>query len=319
MDHPPEEPVSRTPILEIERLQKHYGSFQALKSLSLTVYEGEVYGFLGRNGAGKSTTIRSIMGITKPSAGRIRLFGEELGKGFGRTTALRQSIGYVAQEQNFYGWMTPKSLGRFVSGFYPSWDSDEYLRLLEVLELPLTRKIRGFSGGMKVKVGLAAALSHRPRLLVLDEPCAGLDAVARREFLEMVQSQARSDGRTTFFSSHLIDEVELAADRVGIVDQGKTRFEGPLSELSACFRRVHLPSSDNRVAEDFERLWAGRSLTIMQDRLRDERRLLVLSGQGPEDVDDLSKVFEGAKVERMSLEDIFVDMVSQSLSQRSRL
>lgn len=223
------------PILEVRGLEKRYGRVEALSGLDLTVQPGEVYGFLGRNGAGKSTTIRILMGITERTAGTLRLFGEAP---TGNVVRARRKIGYVAQEQSFYGWMTPKHLASFVRAFFPTWDDAEFERLVRRLELPTDRKIGTFSGGMRVKVALAIALAHRPPLLLLDEPTAGLDPVARREFLEIVRDESKNGGRTTFFSSHLVDEVELVAHRVGIVDAGRMRFEGCVRDLAQRVRLV---------------------------------------------------------------------------------
>jgi len=223
-------------VLEVRGLTKRYGVVEALSGLDLTVRAGEVYGFLGRNGAGKSTTIRILMGITERTSGTVSLFGEPAQKR--DTVRARQRIGYVAQEQTFYGWMTPQRLGSFVSAFFPTWDQAELVRLTKKLDVPLDRKIGTFSGGMRVKVALAIALAHRPPLLLLDEPTAGLDPVARREFLEIVRDESRASGRTTFFSSHLVDEVELVAHRVGIVDGGRMRYEGRIDDLAARVRLV---------------------------------------------------------------------------------
>jgi len=220
--------------LTLREIHKCYGELEVLKGLNLEVEEGTVYGFLGRNGAGKSTALRTIMGITYADMGEIELLGETLASDDPKA---RQQVGYVAQEQNFYDWMTTASIGRFVAGFYPSWDNAEYKRLIKLLEIPTGRKIRGFSGGNHAKLALALALATRPRLLLLDEPTAGMDAVARREFIDIVREQARNDQRTTLFSSHLIDEVERAADRVGVMDMGKMRFEGTLDDLRNCVRR----------------------------------------------------------------------------------
>jgi ABC-2 type transport system ATP-binding protein len=236
--HAPAARVSAPPaaaILEVKDLKKSYGRVVALSGLDLSVRAGEVYGFLGRNGAGKSTTIRILMGITEASSGTIRLFDEPLGRDLVKA---RRRIGYVAQEQSFYGWMSPRDLARFVRAFYPSWDDAEHARLVRRLDLPMDRKIGTFSGGMRVKTALATALAHRPPLLLLDEPTAGLDPVARREFLEIVRSESQSSGCTTFFSSHLIDEVELVAHRVGIVDEGRMRFEGSVRRLGERVRLV---------------------------------------------------------------------------------
>ncbi len=303
-------PAAPPPVLELRSLSKSYGRVRALTDLTLTVGQGEVYGFLGRNGAGKSTAIRIIMGITRASGGEVRLFGRE---GRRHMIRLRQQIGYVAQEQNFYGWMTPIGLGRFLRGFYPTWDRGEYARLLSLLDLPATRKTRTFSGGMKVKLGLALALAHRPRLLVLDEPTAGLDPVARREFLEMVKSQADSEQRTTFFSTHLVDEVELAADRVGIVDQGRTFFEGSVEALRQRVRRLRAAAVDPLQPPSLPPVLVddqgqGQGYRVVRDEVRDGERLVVVEAE-PRFFELLPSRAPSWTVELLPLEEVFIEMV----------
>ena len=182
-----ENPEEASPVLRTHDLTLRYGANLAVDRLSLTVNRGEIYGFLGRNGAGKSTTIRMIMGICRSHSGTIEFNGQVLRR---IGNAQKRSIGYVSQEQFFYPWMTCKRIGRFVGGLFPTWDSSEFARLLEVLELPPDRKVSHLSGGMKVKLALALALAHRPEILILDEPTAGLDPVARREFLDIIRRQA---------------------------------------------------------------------------------------------------------------------------------
>ena len=225
-------------VLEVRNLKRHFGKVPAVESVDLNVAAGEIYGFLGINGAGKTTTIRSIMGIIAPESGTIRLVGETT-----RRTSVKQrrSIGYVSQEQNFYPWMSCKALGKFVGSFYPNWDAAEFSRLLAVFSIPQERKVSALSGGMKAKLALALAVAPRPELLILDEPTAGLDPVARSEFMEIIVAQSRQHQRTTFFSSHLIDEVERCADRIGIIDAGRMRFEGQLDELRDQVRCVYSP------------------------------------------------------------------------------
>ena len=233
---PPESvPEETSPALRTTGLAKRYGRVRVVNGLDLDVPRGKIYGFLGRNGAGKTTTIRMLMGILKPDRGEIEFFGQRTRR---TTIPLKRRIGYVSQSQHFYPWMSARQLGRFVSGFYPNWDAAEYDRLLRVLEIPPERRTSQLSGGMRMKLALALALAHHPELLILDEPTAGLDPVAQREFLEIVRNQSRNHGRTTLFSTHRIDEVERAADKVGIIDEGVMRYEGDLADLRAEVRRV---------------------------------------------------------------------------------
>ena len=218
---------------------------------------------------------------------------------------MRQRIGYVAQEQAFYPWMTAGRLGRFVGSFYPTWDRAYFERLCEEQAVPLNRKVGTFSGGMKMKVALALALGHRPPLLILDEPTAGLDPVARREFLERVREDAEKTGRTTFFSTHLIDEIELVADRVGIVDEGVTRYQGTVDDLAA---RMRLHRSPLDAPSDLGPLPAG--ITARSDRTFRGERLVVLEG-APERLAAFERSVS-VPLERLPLEEIFIEMVRTS-------
>jgi ABC-2 type transport system ATP-binding protein len=307
---------ARGNVLEIRDLKKTYGGgVVALSGLDLTVHEGEVYGFLGRNGAGKSTTIRIVMGITDATSGTVTLFGEKLG---GDLVRARRRIGYVAQEQSFYAWMTPRDLARFVRSFFPSWDEGEFARLTKLLELPSDRKIGTFSGGMRVKTALSIALAHRPPLLLLDEPTAGLDPVARREFLELVRAEARAGGHTTFFSSHLVDEVELVAHRVGIVDDGRMRFEGSVPALAARVRLLTRSLGEGD-SVDASRAWLvdhGFAVLRVEESDRDESgagtaRFFVESSE-PERLDQLAGSELGFVVTTLPLEEIFIAMARRA-------
>jgi len=222
-------------VIRLSDVRRRFGRVQALDGVTLSVRAGEVYGFLGRNGAGKTTTLRVLMGIVRPDAGEISLLGERVTK---VSIALKQRIGYVSQEQTYYPWMTGAQLGRFVSAFYPTWDAAEYKRLLALLDVPDNRRTVELSGGTRTKLGLALALAPRPPLLLLDEPTTGLDPVARAEFNELVAQMVHERGITAFLSSHLVDEVQDIADRVGIIQAGKTSFEGEVPALRARARRV---------------------------------------------------------------------------------
>lgn len=243
--------VSAAPLVELNAVTVRYGKVLALDGLSLAARSGEIYGFLGRNGAGKTTTMRVLMGVLKPLAGEIRLFGESMRR---VPVSIKRRIGYVSQEQNFYPWMNAEQLGRFVSAFYPTWDEAEYKRLLRLLDIPPRRRAAELSGGTRTKLGLALALAPRPPLLLLDEPTTGLDPVARREFNDLVVAMVAERGVTTFFSSHLVDDVESIATRVGIIQAGRMRIEGKVSELMTRVRRVTSAVPDLALPPAFERV-----------------------------------------------------------------
>src|SRR5690554_6925251 len=145
--------------VRLDDLSVRYGRALALDGLTLSVPEGEVYGFLGRNGAGKTTTLRALMGIVKPTGGEIELLGSRMKR---VPVSVKRRIGYVSQEQHFYPWMTAARLGQFVASFYPTWDAQEFERLLRVLDVPSNRRSIELSGGTRVKLALALALAPRP-------------------------------------------------------------------------------------------------------------------------------------------------------------
>jgi ABC-2 type transport system ATP-binding protein len=284
-------------VLEVRGLKRHFGKFPAVDGVDLNVISGQIYGFLGINGAGKTTTIRSIMGIIAPEAGTIRLVGETTRR---TSVAQKRRIGYVSQEQNFYPWMNCRNLGKFVGSFYPTWDAPEFSRLLELFSIPPDRKVSALSGGMKAKLALALAVAPRPELLILDEPTAGLDPVARSEFMEIIVAQSRQHQRTTFFSSHLIDEVERCADRIGIIHAGKMRFEGQLDELRDQVRCLSYPVEMAWEMPAHFESWRKREVEgMMQHTLRG----------APEQWDSL-ELPEPVKQRRLTLEEIFIACVS---------
>jgi ABC-2 type transport system ATP-binding protein len=308
----PESTAAGTPIVALSDVTKVYGEVTALSGLNLSVAPGQVYGFLGRNGAGKSTALRIIMGITRATSGHVQLFGEATAA---EKPALRRRIGYVAQEQNFYGWMTAQYLGKFLAGFFPSWDPGEYDRLLHLLEVPPDRAIQTFSGGMQAKLALGAALAHRPELLVLDEPTAGMDAVTRREFLSLVREQARRAGRATLFSSHLIDEVELAADTIGIVDGGRMAWQGTIASLRAQTRCL-VAEGENVALQPLPALDPG--ISILEDRTEADQRRIIVAAADPAAFTALTQaesMTEGRwRIVNPPLEEVFVAMVGKRLA-----
>ncbi|HEV7869473.1 MAG TPA: ABC transporter ATP-binding protein [Chthoniobacteraceae bacterium] len=289
-------------VLSVRGLRRHFGRVPAVDGINLDVHEGEIYGFLGVNGAGKTTTIRLLLGIIAAEAGTISLLGETTRR---TSVAQKRRIGYVSQEQHFYPWMTCAALGRFVGAFYPTWDASEFARLLGVLEVPVDRRVSQLSGGMRAKLALALALAPHPAVLILDEPTAGLDPLARREFMQLIVAQARQHRRTTFFSSHLIDEVERCADRVGIIHQGSMRFEGSLEELRATVRRVRVPTGvDFAWPAEFE-LWR-------EEPLENERNLIL---RAPSAAWEALTLPPGASAEAVSLEDAFIGCVGARIVQ----
>lgn len=311
MNHPNSVPASVRPstefVIAFDQVGKRFGSLQVLSSLSLRVRRGEVYGFLGRNGAGKSTAIKMMMGITSLSSGSIELFGQPV---TGNVVRARQRIGYVAQEQHFYHWMSPKQLGKFVSGLYPRWNQSRYQQLTDLFELPFKRKIGHFSGGMKAKLALCLAVATSPECLILDEPTAGMDPVARREFLDLVSREARRSEATVFFSTHLIDDIESIADRIGIVESGRTVYEGGLDFLASHIATYSIDESLYRQGAE-PGLFVRQGAWLLQQGSRRGRIYQVFEfADGAPELPDLDP---GWQEDAMTLEDVFVAVVAKAV------
>jgi ABC-2 type transport system ATP-binding protein len=224
-----------TSIIQTESLSRRYGRTEAVHDLTLSVPEGAVFAFVGPNGAGKTTTIKTLMDILEPSSGRATVLGTDsrrLGP-----TEFRQ-IGYVSENQDMPGWMTLSQLLDYCVPFYPSWDAAFAEDLRRRLDLPLGRKLKDFSRGMRMKAALLSSLAYRPKLLVLDEPFAGLDALVRDEFIQGILELAEQSQWSVFISSHDIDEVERLADWIGVINEGRLYLAEPVASLIGRFRQV---------------------------------------------------------------------------------
>ncbi len=225
-------------VIETHQLTKRFGRFAAVEALDLNVRAHQITGFLGRNGAGKSTTIKMLLGMTHPTSGTGTLLGRSIEDARENREA-RRNVAYVGEDKQLYAYLTVEELIRFTSSFYADWRPEVAQRLLVDYGLPPKRKVRALSKGMRTKLALLLALSRKPELLVLDEPSEGLDPVAIEVLLQTLVG-ASSEGTTIFFSSHQIAEVERIADRVCILDRGALVEDFSLDELQEDYRRVTL-------------------------------------------------------------------------------
>jgi ABC-2 type transport system ATP-binding protein len=206
-----------TPIIETERLSKSYGPHRGIVDVDLAVSEGEIFGFLGPNGAGKTTTIRVLLDLIRPTSGKATVFGIET---TADPVAIHRRVGYLPGEWNLYDRLTGAETIRYFANLRGGVDPAYTAQLVERLDLDPSRRFREYSKGNKQKVGLVVALQHKPDLLVLDEPTAGLDPLVQQAFNELL-FEAKADGRTVFLSSHIISEVERTCDRVAIIREGR--------------------------------------------------------------------------------------------------
>lgn len=223
------------------QLSKAYGPKWVVKNLNLKVPTGCVYGFLGRNGAGKSTTIKMLMGMIRPDAGTVSLLGQDVSQ---ITPQTRARIAYMAEGHPLYSWMTIGQMADFTRAFYSDWDQTLVDQVLDHFELSRKQKCGRLSRGQQAQVSLALAMAPDPELLILDDPTLGLDTVVRREFLEALIQLIQSRGRTIFFSSHVLGDVERVATRIGVMIDGVLRVDCPMEMFRESVRKVVVEFND---------------------------------------------------------------------------
>jgi ABC-2 type transport system ATP-binding protein len=220
-------------VISIKNLQKVYSNgVQAIRGIDLTVKEQFVHALLGPNGAGKTSTIKSILGLIK-FEGEIKVLGENIDK-------VRDRIAFVPEEKSFYDYLTPRSSVNMCKRLFENFDEKEAYRLLEYFEIPLNKKIKSFSNGMKTSVYLTLALAQDVDLYIFDEPTTGLDPIKRSNLLELLR-QKMIDGKTILYSSHIIPEVEKIADYVSIMYKGKILYSGFTDEIKEKFKVIYIP------------------------------------------------------------------------------
>jgi len=222
-------------ILRTIDLSKRFRNTVALDHMNMAVPEGSVYGLVGPNGAGKTTTIKLLMNLHQPTAGRAEVFGHDSRRISPQDFA---QIGYVSENQEMPEWMTVGYLMAYLKPFYPTWDAARAAELLRQFDLPLDRKLRHLSHGMRMKAALASSLAHRPRLIVLDEPFTGLDALVRDELIEGVLESA--DSATIPISSNDLSEIESFTSHIGYLDHGRLQFSEEMTSLTERFREIEI-------------------------------------------------------------------------------
>jgi ABC-2 type transport system ATP-binding protein len=224
------------PVIKTAALSKSYGRTHAVRGLNLTVEPNRITAFLGLNGAGKSTTIKMLLGMIEPTSGSGVVLGRRIDDQTD-SVALRHEVAFVSEDKGLYGYMTVEQIIKFTSGFFPDWRSEVACALVRKYELPPERKVRQLSKGMRTKLALLLAVSRRPALLILDEPSDGLDPRGIEQLLEVLVTQC-AEGASVFFSSHQIAEVERISDQVCIIHRGSLVMEASLDSLRQSWRQV---------------------------------------------------------------------------------
>jgi ABC-2 type transport system ATP-binding protein len=219
-------------IISTKNLTKSYGKRQIVSNLNLAVPRGSICGFLGANGAGKSTTIKLLLGLVQPTSGVGTVFGKNI---VNDSVAIRERVGFLAQSPSFYGYLTARETLQFVASFFFTGSKTAIAaRIEELIDLvglngKADRPVKGFSGGEKQRLGIAQAAINDPELIILDEPASALDPLGRRDVLKILESfRGRS---TVFYSTHILDDVQRVSDRVVILDRGRLIAQGSIDEL----------------------------------------------------------------------------------------
>ncbi len=214
-------------MLEIKNLTKYYGKILGVEDLSLSLNEGEVFGFIGPNGAGKSTTIRSVMHLINKNSGSVLVNGKEFERNDVKT---KEIIGYLPSEVNLYEDLTVKQMLDYHESFYAKDIHSRRCELVERLKLDETKKVEDLSLGNSKKLGIVLAFMHEPKLLILDEPTSGLDPIMQQEFYKLLVEEKKK-GTTIFYSTHILSEISKICDRVGIIKNGKLLKVEKIGEL----------------------------------------------------------------------------------------
>ena len=290
-------------VLKTEALTKYYGNDLALDHLDMSIPRGCICGFVGRNGAGKTTAIKLMLGLLKPTAGTSKLLGCDSQQ---LKPSIRQRIGYVTEGHRLFRWMKISELEKFQRRFYPKqWDDKLFSDMIEYFSLSKKKKVKHLSNGQRAQVSLALTLAPNPELLIMDDPTLGLDAAIRRQFLEGMIKLIMSENRTILFSSHILADVERVANRIVVIDKGVLRANCTLEEFRYAVKKVKVSFTEHVPDEvNIEGLLHCR---------RSEKELeLILVSTDEEKVKEWVQVVgaERYQVVRMNLEDQFIEFTA---------
>ena len=285
-------------VIEVQDLVKYFDGRCVLDGINLKVPRGCIYGLLGRNATGKTTIIRILLGLEPPSRGQTSLLGAESAS---LPVNVRGRIGYVAEGHNLIQNYRVGRLVRLCKGLALRWNDKFFDHLIETFHLPMDRRIRQLSIGMRAQLNLSLAMAIEPELLILDDPTLGLDTVARRQFLELAIDIIQQQGRTILFSSHILSDVERIADRIGILAAGKLVVDCPLEELKKRVQKLQLiflqhPPADLHLTEIINQQIQGREMVITVANWNRQKQAIIETFK-PSSCTELP----------MSLEDIFIE------------
>lgn len=292
-------------VLETNGLTKYYGNRMAVEHMDLQIPRGCICGFIGRNGAGKTTAIKLLLGLLRPTSGNSMILGcdsQDL------PPAIRQRVGYVTEGHRLIQWMKISELEKFQRSFFPKqWDVKFFTEMIEYFELSKSQKIKTLSNGQRAQVSLALALAPNPELLIMDDPTLGLDAAIRRQFLEGMIELIMRQGRTILFSSHILGDVERVADRVVVIDKGVVRADCKLEEFQQAVAKV-IVSFEGSVPTDID------IDGLLHCRAVENTLELVVIGTSEQRISEWveSAGANGYEIVKMNLEDQFIEFTASA-------
>jgi ABC-2 type transport system ATP-binding protein len=299
-------------VIDASHLTYRYGRTVALDDLSVEVPEGSLYALLGPNGSGKTTLLQLVMGLRRPSAGRLSVFGVDCDA---LTRQQRADIGYIAEGQRLPQWMRLEELETYLAPLYPTWDPALAADLRQRFDLDPRKRIGALSRGGQMKAALLCALAPRPKLLVMDEPFTGMDVLVKDELVHGLLETAGQEGWSVLLCSHDIGELELLADWVGFLDRGRVTLSEPVESLRARFKRVEARMADEG---------AARSLRAPADWMSVERagsRISFITAHGDVERDERLRMLlpqaTDVEVRDASLRELFIALASSSARRAS--
>ena len=296
-------------VLETRNLTRYYGRTLALDHLNLSIRRGCIYGLLGRNGSGKTTCIKLLLGLLRPATGSSTVLGCDSQS---LTPEIRQRVGYVTEGHRLYHWMKLGELENFQKASFPDqWDGQLFDDMLDYFQLPRKKKIKHLSNGQRAQVSLGLAIAPGPELLIMDDPTLGLDAAIRRQFLEGMIQLIQRKGNTILFSSHILSDVERVAERIAVIDRGTLRADCSLAEFQAAVRKV-LFKFNGSVPQEID--IAG----LLHKRQSEKEMELILIGTSDEQIEAWAKSVQATfyKQIEMNLEDQFIEYTAPENARR---
>ena len=294
--------MSAQPLIHIDKLTKRFDDVRALDEVSLEIGPGRIVGLLGANGSGKSTLLRHVVGLYLPDRGSCRTFGVNAAK---LSSEQLSRVGYVHQEGALIDWMTGAQLIRYVEAFYPTWNKELEAAFIERFELPATQRVGAMSPGQRQKLAILLAIGFEPELLILDEPAAALDPVARHRFLELLLEIIQNAGRTILISSHILSDVEKVIDHVVILKGGKLLRDCTFDELREEFLRVRLTSLNGPLVRPIEL----RGMIACEQN--DRQAVITIKSAYKDDLDEAAESLRcESEVLPISFEDTYALVVS---------